>query len=78
MRLRFHDLRHSHASWLIANGAQAPQVMNRLGLRDIRTTFNMYGHVFPSDEAALAGLFTAEPEADSVADLTSARPTIHR
>jgi len=72
--LRFHDLRHSHASWLIAGGAQALQVMKRLGHRDIRTTCNTYGHVFPSDEAALAGLFAAEPEADNVAELRALRP----
>ena len=58
--LRFHDLRHSHASWLIAGGANVLQVMKRLGHRDIRTTMNTYGHVFPSDEEALAGMFPAE------------------
>lgn len=58
--LRFHDLRHSHASWLIAGGAQPLQIMKRLGHRDIRTTYNTYGHMFPSDEEALAGMF-AEP-----------------
>jgi integrase len=67
--LRFHDLRHSHASWLIAGGANVLQVMKRLGHRDIRTTLNTYGHVFPSDEEALAGMFTAEPAPRSVADL---------
>lgn len=67
--LRFHDLRHSHASWLIAGGANVLQVMKRLGHRDIRTTLNTYGHVFPSDEAALATMFAADATADNVADI---------
>jgi len=71
--LRFHDLRHSHASWLIAGGAQPLQVMKRLGHRDIRTTYNTYGHMFPSEEAALADMFGAEPqESDRVTELRQA------
>jgi integrase len=60
------NLRHSHASWLIAGGANVLQVMKRLGHRDIRTTPNTYGHVFPSDEETLAGMFSLESETDSV------------
>lgn len=67
--LRFHDLRHSHASWLIAGGAQPLQVMKRLCHRDIRTTYNTYGHMFPSDEEALAGLFEEIAPVDNVAAL---------
>jgi integrase len=61
--LRFHDFRHSHASWLIGKGANLLHVSKRLGHRDIRTTANTYGHMFPSDEEALAAMFESPAQA---------------
>jgi integrase len=52
-KLRFHDLRHTCASLLIAAGAHAKLVQERLGHASITTTLNLYGHVLPSTEAAL-------------------------
>jgi integrase len=51
--LRFHDLRHTAASLLIAAGAHPKAVMERLGHSDIRITMNRYGHLLPSVDAAL-------------------------
>lgn len=42
-----HDLRHSHASWLIADGTPLPFVQARLGHESINTTVNIYGHLQP-------------------------------
>jgi integrase len=42
----FHDLRHSHASALIARGWRPEQVKERLGHGSIRTTMDWYGHLF--------------------------------
>jgi site-specific recombinase XerD len=33
-----HDLRHAHASWLLAGGADLASVMDRLGHAHIQTT----------------------------------------
>ncbi len=44
---RFHDLRHSHASWLIAEGVSLPYIQQRLGHESINTTINVYGHLSP-------------------------------
>jgi integrase len=52
-RTRFHDLRHSYAALLIAEGAPALAVMKRLGHSSITVTMNTYGHLFPALEEAL-------------------------
>ncbi|MGH3628181.1 MAG: tyrosine-type recombinase/integrase [Sciscionella sp.] len=62
-RPRIHDLRHSHASWLIAQGVDLPTVQRRLGHESITTTVDRYGHLMPDQlsKAALAAdtAFTA-------------------
>jgi integrase len=52
--LRFHDLRHTAASLLIAQGAHPKLIQARLGHASITTTLDRYGHLFPSVEEALA------------------------
>lgn len=44
---RIHDLRHSHASWLIAEGAPMTVVQSRLGHESIVTTIDRYSHLMP-------------------------------
>ncbi len=45
--VRLHDLRHAHASALIAAGEHPKVIQDRLGHADIRTTLNTYAHVSP-------------------------------
>jgi integrase len=52
--LRFHDLRHSHASGLIAAGHSIKAVSRRLGHADIAMTLKVYAHLMPDDDAKLA------------------------
>lgn len=42
---RVHDLRHTHASWLVNAGEALPVVQARLGHENITTTISMYYHV---------------------------------
>lgn len=51
--LRFHDLRHSCAALLIAQGAHPKEIQARLGHASITTTLNTYGHLWPSLGAQL-------------------------
>jgi integrase len=54
--IRMHDLRHAHASWLLAGGADLQVVKERLGHISIATT-EKYLHTLPgADETALAAL----------------------
>lgn len=54
-RPRIHDSRHSHASWLIAQGVRLEVVQERLGHEDYTTTRRVYGHLMP-DMRVEAGL----------------------
>ena len=45
--IRFHDLRHTHASLLIAAGVHPKAIQARLGHASITTTLNTYGHLMP-------------------------------
>ena len=49
--VRFHDLRHTHASWLLAAGVPVHVVQARLGHGSISTTVDIYGHVLPASDA---------------------------
>ncbi|MFC1403169.1 MULTISPECIES: site-specific integrase [Streptacidiphilus] len=42
---RIHDIRHSHASWLIAAKVPLPAIQARLGHESITTTVDRYGHL---------------------------------
>ena len=44
-KMRFHDLRHSCASLLLANGVSLKQIQEWLGHSDFSTTANIYAHL---------------------------------
>ncbi len=49
----FHDLRHTHATVLFANGWSLPDVAKRLGHRDPTVTLRTYAGYIPGHEARL-------------------------
>lgn len=53
-RIRFHDLRHTCASLLLAQGTHMRVIMEQLGHSQISLTMNTYSHVMPEalDDAA--------------------------
>jgi integrase len=42
---RIHDLRHTHAAWLIADGEHPKAIQTRLGHGSIAVTMDRYGHL---------------------------------
>lgn len=56
-RLRLHDLRHTHASLLLTQGAAPHEVADRLGHRDATVTLQVYAKVLRGRRSALADVF---------------------
>ena len=44
-KIRFHDLRHTHATILLFSGVDVKTISERLGHADIQTTLNIYADV---------------------------------
>lgn len=55
--IRFHDLRHTHASLLLALGVPMKVVSERLGHRSVRLTLDTYAHLLPGQDADAAARF---------------------
>jgi integrase len=55
--VRIHDLRHAHASWLLAGGADLKSVMERMGHTQIQTT-QKYLHALPDADQRNLDAFT--------------------
>jgi len=49
-KIRFCDLRHTHASLLIAEGVHAKKIAERLGHSSIKLTMDTYGHLFEGSD----------------------------
>lgn len=58
-RIRFHDLRHTHASLMIMDGVPVKVVSERLGHANVAFTMHTYQHLLPGMSAAAARQFAA-------------------
>jgi len=54
LEIRFHDLRHSMATILLAANVNPKVVQERLGHSTIATTLDIYSHVLPSMQQDVA------------------------
>ena len=55
-KIRIHDFRHSHASYLINSGIPIKAVSQRLGHSSVKTTMDVYWHLMDKDEANILKL----------------------
>lgn len=58
--IRIHDLRHSHATWLINNGANIVAVSKRLGHASIEQTLKTYTHLLQDTDDQLIQLISEQ------------------
>jgi len=61
-KIRIHDLRHSHATYLICNGANIVAVSKRLGHTDISMTLQTYTHLLQNTENELIEMINKNVE----------------
>ena len=79
--IRFHDLRHTHASILLAQGKDLHVVKVRLGHSSIQITADTYGHLLPGVDEGAASAFGSvlraarAAQASSQADSVEAKPS---
>ncbi|CAI8857336.1 tyrosine-type recombinase/integrase [Bacillus sonorensis] len=52
--IRLHDFRHSHAALLINQGEDYITIKERLGHASVRTTIDVYGHLYPNKQKEMA------------------------
>jgi integrase len=53
-KIRFHDLRHTHATLLLSKGINVKVISERLGYSNIKVTLDTYSHVLPSMQEEVA------------------------
>jgi integrase len=58
-RMRFHDLRHTYASLLIAQGAHPKYISEQLGHAGVQITMDRYGHLMDQSYADESGKLEA-------------------
>jgi integrase len=54
MHKKFHALRHTHATELLASGENIMDVARRLGHSKASTTLDLYGHAIPGNDKKIA------------------------
>lgn len=57
--LRFHDLRHSYATWLVSDGVPVNDVQRVMGHEQATTTLNLYTHGSGESASRIRGTFDA-------------------
>jgi len=58
-RIRIHDFRHSHASFLAFMGINIQEISRRLGHAKIEMTWNTYSHLYPKEEQRATAVLNA-------------------
>jgi integrase len=71
--IRFHDLRHTHATLLLKAGVAVHVVAQRLGHASPALTLSIYSHVLPRQQSEAAAAFAALVE--SALTVTQRSPT---
>lgn len=75
-KYRFHALRHAAVSLLIAQGVPAMHIKGMIGHKNVSTTLNVYGHLYPEDDSVkrgmdeVAGRFSVQQQSNKALQIT--------
>lgn len=68
-KIRIHDIRHSHASYLINLGCAPLLISERLGHEKIQTTLNTYSHLYPNKHQEVVDMMQNQHRLDEAGSL---------
>jgi integrase len=68
-KIRIHDIRHSHASYLINLGCAPLLISERLGHEKIQTTLNTYSHLYPNKHQEVVDMIQNQHRLDEAGSL---------
>jgi integrase len=71
---RLHDLRHSHATHMLAAGVPVKVVSDRLGHASAQLTLDVYAHVLPAMDVDAVDRYTAHVHGDDEGERRQRRP----
>ncbi len=57
--IRFHEARHTYASWMLGAGVDAKTLATYMGHSSVAITLDRYGHLLPGSESAAAAKLDA-------------------
>ena len=69
-----HEMRHTAAALMIAEGANPITVQRRLGHKEVTTTLQLYGHLFPEQDDLLTARLDDLYDRSSKARVSNASP----
>lgn len=71
-KIRIHDIRHSHASYLINLGCAPLIISERLGHEKLQTTLSTYSHLYPNKHQEVVDMMQNQHQKDMAAsDVTA-------
>ena len=65
-RIRIHDIRHSHASYLINLGCAPLLISERLGHEKVQTTLSTYSHLYPNKHQEVVNMMQAQHKSEDI------------
>ena len=71
-KIRIHDIRHSHASYLINLGCATRLISERLGHEKVQTTLSTYSHLYPNKHQEVVDMIQNQHKKDmATSDVTA-------
>jgi len=65
-RIRIHDIRHSHASYLINLGCAPLLISERLGHEKVQTTLSTYSHLYPNKHQEVVDMMQNQHKSEEI------------